>query len=247
MAAGSVRNKIIGAVLAGTFLVTAALPVFAVERSTGGNAYAGLKLSRLEQENKAGRQQKKPAEYLKAVLDKLVEEGKISRAKADEILQYMEKAALERQRMTKEQREESRKKGSLLDSLIKENVITQTEGDLIRQKHEAMRDENMAHRFDKLVEKGVLTTTDVEKIISYMKAERDKRKLELAKLQGMTEAERKQYLEENKASRKSTLEKMVEDKIITEAQAEAIKREMHRQKPEKKEQKHMEKRKNNEG
>jgi uncharacterized protein YutE (UPF0331/DUF86 family) len=166
-------------------------------------------------------------QYLKDAVVKLVQEGKLSKEKADKILEFKEKRAEEFKKLTKEQRQLLRKEGkrsSLLKELIQEGIITEAEAQLIKDKLREMKDARLNEGLQSLVEKGVLTPTDIDNIRSYMLKVREERKESIDKLKSMTPEQKEEYFREYKKSRKDILNKMVDDKVITKKQAEEIRK-----------------------
>ena len=166
-------------------------------------------------------------QYLEDAVVKLVQEGKLSKEKADRILEYKKKRTDEFKKLTKDQRHLMRNKGkksSLLKELIQEGIITETEAQIIRTKLHEMKEERLTDGMQGLVERGVLTPTDIDNIRSYMLKVREEQKANIEKLQSMTPEQKKEYFRESKKARKDILNRMVDDKVITEKQAEEIKK-----------------------
>lgn len=174
--------------------------------------------------------------YLEEAVIKLMEEGKLSKEKAEKILEYRKKKLNElskQDKMNKEQLGKQRKKGSLLRDLVHDGIITEAEGEAIKAKLKEMKETRFQVGLQQLVDKGVLSGQDIDNIRSYMLKEREARKAQMDKLRTMTPEERKAYFESAKKDRKDIISKMVEDKVITEKQAEEIRKavpELDRQK-----------------
>lgn len=165
--------------------------------------------------------------YLEDAVAKLVEEGKLTREKGESILEYKKQKAEEFSKLTKEERHKlkmERKKGSLLKELKEKGIITEQEAQLIKTKLHQMKEERLNTGLQGLVDKGVLTATDIDNIRSYMLKAREERKAVFEKLKSMTPEERKAYFKEHKGERKDMLKRMVEDKVITSKQAEEIRK-----------------------
>lgn len=163
-------------------------------------------------------------QYLKDAVVKLVQEGKLSKEKAERILEYKQKKSEE---LKKDQRRLMKKDGnknSLLKELIQEGIITESEAKIIRTKLHEMKESRISDGLQGLIESGVLTSNDIENIRSYMVKDREERKARIEKLKSMTSEEIDKYFKESKKERKDIITRMVEDKIITETQAEEIKK-----------------------
>jgi hypothetical protein len=166
-------------------------------------------------------------QYLKDAVVKLVQEGKLSKEKADKILEFKEKRIEEFKKMTKEQRQLLRKEGkrsSLLMELIQEKIITEAEAQIIKDKLREMKDTRLNEGLQSLVDKGVLTSKDIDNIRSYMLKVREERKESIDKLKSMTPEQKEEYFKEYKRSRRDILDKMIDDKVITKKQAEEIRK-----------------------
>ena len=166
-------------------------------------------------------------QYLEEAVIKLMQEGKLSKAKVEKILEYKQKRAEELSSLTKEQKEKMKKqgkRGSLLRDLKQEGIITDAEAQTIRLKLHEMKEARLADGMQGLVDKGVLTSNDIDNIRSYMVKVREERKEKIEKLKSMTPEERKAYFKDNRKERKDIITMMVEDKIITEKQAEEIRK-----------------------
>lgn len=166
-------------------------------------------------------------QYLKDAVVKLVQEGKLSKEKAERILEYKQKKADEFKKLAKDQEHLMKKEGnrsSLLKELIQEGIITEAEAKIIRSKLHEMKESRITDGMKDLVERGVLTPNDIDNIRSYMIKNREERKANIEKLKSMTSEERSEYFKESKMKRKNIIDRMVEDKIITEKQAEEIKK-----------------------
>lgn len=166
-------------------------------------------------------------QYLEDAVIKLVQEGKLSKVTAEKILEFKQKRLTEQGKLLKEQNNKINKqckKRSLLSELKQEGVITDAEAQTIRLKLHEMKEARVADGMQSLVDKGVLTPKDIDNIRGYMVKIREDRKVRIEKLKSMTPEERKVYFRENKRERKDAITKMVEDKVITEKQAEEIRK-----------------------
>lgn len=166
-------------------------------------------------------------QYLEEAVIKLMEEGKLSREKVEKILEYKKKRANELSKLTKDQKKDikdQRKKGSLLRDLIQDGIITEADAQAIKSKLKEMKEARLEGGLQGLVDRGVLSGKDIDNIRSYMLKAREERNEQIEKLRTMTPEARKEYFESIKKDRKDIISRMVEDKIITEKQAEEIKK-----------------------
>lgn len=166
-------------------------------------------------------------QYLEEAVLKLVQEGKLSKEKAERVLEYRKKKAEEFNRLTKGEKQQMKdqlKKGSLLNEMKREGILTEEEVKTIRAKLREMKEARMSEGLQKLVDNGVLTSDDINNIRDYMLKIRDERKTQIEKLKSMTPEQRKEYFNNSKNERKDILTRMVEDKVITQKQADEIKK-----------------------
>lgn len=166
-------------------------------------------------------------QYLEEAVIKLMEEGKLSRDKVEKILEYKKLRAEESKdpnKNDKNQIKDQRKKGSLLRDLTHDGIITEAEAQAIKEKLKEMKDARLEGGLQGLVDKGVLTGKDIDNIRDYMVKVREEREAQMEKLRTMTPEEKKEYFENAKKDRKDIIERMVEDKVITNQQAEEIKK-----------------------
>ncbi|MFA5523272.1 MAG: hypothetical protein WDA24_02835 [Tissierellales bacterium] len=79
-------------------------------------------------------------------------------------------------------------------------------------------EERFSKALDTLVERGTITKEKVEEINSYLKKHKEEKKEFHDKMKGMSQDDRREYFKNSKRERKSIIEKMVEDGVITEKQ-----------------------------
>ncbi|QCX34088.1 hypothetical protein FDN13_10430 [Caloramator sp. E03] len=78
---------------------------------------------------------------------------------------------------------------------------------------------------DSLVKDGKITSTQKEKIVSYVKIKEDERKAEKEKLKKMDEKQREEYFKNAKKNvKKDMFDDLVDQKVITQQQADTIKK-----------------------
>lgn len=73
-----------------------------------------------------------------------------------------------------------------------------------------------------LVTKGTLTQAQMDSILTSMDKVRAEHQAAMEKIKNMTDTERQTYMKQLKDNKTDTISKMVEDKLITSEQAEAI-------------------------
>ena len=168
----------------------------------------------------------KHREILKSAVSSLVEEGKLSQEKANQIEQFAKERAAKWMAMSKEERKAAKKehKASYMKELIEKNIITENEAQLIRAKTMELKQQHLSCKLDALIEKGVITEADSKNIQDYLIKFREERKNEMLKLREMSEKERNEYFEKHKKNRIDIFDKMVEDGIINKKQASELKK-----------------------
>lgn len=168
---------------------------------------------------------RKNGKWMEKALDELVEEGTITKDKAEKILKYREEKYKKRKKMTEEERKSERfTKKMLLEELVDARIITEEDADAIRNKRIQMHDEKISEKLSGLVSKWTITESEAVKIKEYLVTYREERMKEFKKIKGMTEEERIEYFKYNKNMKKDVMEIMVEDKVITEKQAKEIRK-----------------------
>jgi hypothetical protein len=199
--------------------------VLCISSITGITAYAGF--DSLAAASPADTKADNHKHYLEDAVERLVQEGKLTKEKGNSILEYKKQRSEEFSKLSKEERQKLKKeckKGSLLKELKEKDIITDKEAQLIKEKLHQMKEERLNTGLQGLVDKGVLTATDIDNIRSYMLKVREERKAVFEKLKSMTPEEREAYFKEHKGERKDILKRMVEDKVITSKQADEIRK-----------------------
>lgn len=94
------------------------------------------------------------------------------------------------------------------------------------------KEERFSKALEDLVEKGILKSEDVEKINNYLKIEREEKRKMFDQMKDMTEEQRKEFIKNYRKNKVDLWEKMVNDQIITQEQADEIRKIMpqHRHK-----------------
>jgi len=238
-------KAVLGTVIAGLMLSSGAMAFAASDTSATENSKASSAASAAMQKPGMGHGRGGDAglfsKDIKASLDALVENDIVSQATADKISIAFEGEQSERQaemekvkNMTAEERkayfEEKNNNGeksdSILEQLVSEGILTQAQVDKIKDYNEQAMLDKQKEQLQALVDKGTLTSGDVDKIIEYMSAQREEREAEMDKIKNMSEDERNAYFEEKRSSSEKPvgmLEQMVEDDILTQEKADAVK------------------------
>jgi polyhydroxyalkanoate synthesis regulator phasin len=151
---------------------------------------------------------------LNTVMDKLVQEGKLTRAKADQIIKYAEEKW-----QSSNQGHVGYQKLHLVKSLRQDGIINDKEAEAIRSKFREVREQIMTDKLNGMVQKGTITRVQADKIKVYFE---NTRKENIEKIKNMTEEQRQTYFKEHKRGQ-SAIEKLVNDGVITKEQAKELK------------------------
>lgn len=225
----------------------------AVVRQADGTKGA-FKIGERLKDHKLNVEQK--AERLEERLDELVDADVITQSEADDIIEYAKQMHEEREQertealekikdMTKEEAKEyiagkkeerkSTERKGLFEQMIEDGKMSQDTLDSIKAYHQEKMEERIKENLQDLVDDGTLSDDDVDILIDYMKEHKDDRKEEMEQVKEMTPEERKAYFEEKRESGERTgiFEEMVEDEILTQEQADAVKKALKPAKSEK--------------
>lgn len=150
------------------------------------------------------------------IIDKLVQEGKLTRAKADQIIKYAE----EKQQINSQNNQEVRKphKFHLIKSLKQDGIINDKEAEAIRSKFREIREQIMNDKLNGMVQKGTINRAQADKIKVYFE---NARKEKIEKIKNMTEEQRQTYFKEHRRGQ-NVIEKLVNDGVITKEQAQEL-------------------------
>ncbi len=216
------------------------------------DAKGAFKLGERLKDHKQNIEQK--AELLETMLGELVDAGIISQSDAYDITEYANQMSEERAQeraeelekikaMTKEEaqeyiaeKREERKaieRKGLFEQMVEDGKMSQDTLDSIKAFHQEKAEEKIKDDLQSLVEEGTLSEDDVDALIDYMNEQREERKEEMEEVKEMTQEERKAYFEEKKESGEKTgiFSEMVEDEVLTQDQADAVKAIMKPAKP----------------
>lgn len=144
-------------------------------------------------------------------LKMLVKAGIIDQKTANTILAYVRK--------NRPAPNNNQERGDLFTNLASQGVITQEQCDAIHAKLQQVRGEQRKQQLAKalniLVRKGILTEDIASQVTSYLDQE-------AAKVAAMSEEERQQYLEENRAPGKGPINDLITQGVLTQEQAQAL-------------------------
>lgn len=93
-----------------------------------------------------------------------------------------------------------------------------------KNNHPSPKEERMTKALESLVEKGVLKSEDVDKIMEYIRTQREEKKKMFDKMKEMDREQRKEFVKNYYRDKMNIWDKMVKDNVITEQQAEEIKK-----------------------
>lgn len=156
----------------------------------------------------------------KAVIDKLVEEGKLSREKAEQIDQFRQQKREDQKNLQPEEKKNLRKdhKHGLVNDLVNAKIINDAEADIIRSKFREIKEAYFNEKLNAMVQKGTITQAQADKVKVYFENTRKERAEMHKKLQNMTEEQRKEFFKEH--NKENLMNKLIEDGILTKEQVQ---------------------------
>ncbi len=213
----SLAKRIICSVLAFSMMIASGIFVFA-DLENGVNKSIRSATFVMRTSNPSVHCQKH--EDFKTVINKLVEEKKLSREKADQIIKRAEEKLKEKEQASKVEKQDKRKfqKHHLIKELKNEGIINDTEAEAIRSKFREIKEQILTDKLNEMVQKGTITQIQSDKVKMYFEDAAKERK---EKLKDMTEEQKKTYFKEHKRGQ-DVMEKLVEDGIITKEQSEEL-------------------------
>jgi hypothetical protein len=120
--------------------------------------------------------------------------------------------------------------------LVTDKVLSQKQADAIAQlmpmhKGRGMKGDRpdpaanqtkMKETLTGLVQKGTITQTQMDSVLTSMEKIQTERQAEMEKMKSMTQTERQNYMQQLKDNRQNPITQLVGDKVITSEQAQAI-------------------------
>jgi polyhydroxyalkanoate synthesis regulator phasin len=163
---------------------------------------------------------------LKAVIDKLVEEGKLSREKADQIDKFIKQKRDEQEHQNNTDQQSFKKgfKYGMINDLVNAKIISANEAEMIRSKFGEIKEQAFNEKLNVLVQKGTITKEQADKVQVYFKKARLEKAEQYKKVQNMTEEQRKAFFKEHKKD--GLMTKLIEDGILTQEQVNELKNAM---------------------
>lgn len=201
----TLRTKIITGIITGGMLLSSVSLAFATgTKSTKSDAKAPSKT-----------EFRQPKAELESTLKLGVSTGIITQIESDKILAY--------------QNSKTKDKTVRIDiykDLVDNNILPQAKADALKASEQVQRDaerqKNLNTKLAKLVTDKTITQDQSDKIKAAIASEEVTNKAEREKTKTMTEAERKTYMESNKATHVNALKALVDAGTITQAQADKV-------------------------
>jgi Spy/CpxP family protein refolding chaperone len=159
---------------------------------------------------------------IKAVVEQLVQEGKLTREKADQIHQFIKQKERAQRNGNQQEQNTAHKehKHGMLKELAEAKVINDAEAQVIRARLKEMKQRALDEKLGELVQQGTLTQAQGDRVKAYFENASKEKEEQIKKLQGMTEAQRKDFFKEHKKN--NVINKLVEDNILTREQAQEL-------------------------
>lgn len=212
-----IRNKKINALITATIMSTA----LSLGTSTNMKpvfAYAIGDSASLDIENIV-----KDKGILEETLNELINEKVITKEKADNILSYVRENA-------KDSKINNRKLENLFGEMVEKKILTEEEAEAIRERNGEkiflLKKDEISKKLDELVKNNTITQEQKKCFMDKLDKAHSGRKEIYKKLKGMSEKERKEYIEKNNLHRKDIIDEMLKENIINESQAESMRKSM---------------------
>lgn len=219
-------KKVLSVVLAGSMLLAMGITSFATETTETDTVENQRGYYREASENRGrmgadrGRFQN-PGVRL-AVGDRLLEEmvgnGVIEQSDLDAIETFLE----EQRELSPDERVHPEEGEGPLDFLVEEGVIFQNTADDILAGIEVLREDKREAFMENLMDEDILTESEVQAVLDFMEDCKEEREEIREELSEMTWAERREYIDAHRDDFQGPVEKMLDEGIISEDQAEAI-------------------------
>ena len=223
-------KKILSVVLAASMLLAMGVTAFATETTeTGTNENPkGYYRQASEMRGRTGTERgamKAPGARLAIgdrLLDEMVENGTIEESDVEAIESYLE----EQRELSPDERLHPEDGEGPLEFLVGEKVISQETADDIKAGLEVLREDRREEFVQSIIDEKILAEDEMEDVLEFMedcKEEREEAREEMREeLSEMTRAERREYFEEHKEDFQGPFEEMVEEGLISDDQADAI-------------------------
>ena len=212
-------NKLMCSLLVCTIVFTSGAFVFAEDDS---NLVNNMKSASLVKKAPALTVSGRKHVDFKAVIDKLVEEGKLSKEKAEQINKFKQQKREEQKNLKPEEKANLRKghKHGFVNELVEAKIINDAEAEMIRDKFREIKEAKLNEKLTAMVQKGTITQAQADKVKVYFENARKERVEAHKKLQNMTEEQRKAFFKEHKKD--NVMNKLVEDGVLTKEQVQEL-------------------------
>lgn len=210
-----IRNKKVYALISATLMSTAFSLGTSINIKTV-SAYEIKKFASLYIENEV-----KNGDVLEETLNELINEKIITKEQADKILTYLKGNS-------KNSNTNNSKNEKLFDELVKNNIVTEELAEKIRDrmgdKIFVHKKDEISQKLDDLIKNNTINEEQKNKVLNKLEEAHKERRENCKKLKGMSDKERKEYIEKNNLHNKDILEELLKEGVITKEQAEAIKK-----------------------
>jgi hypothetical protein len=244
-----ITNKLVAGALIGVIVICVGTLDFAFSDKVSANTKSYINLSNnREDDTKENTKHHSKKEYLRNRLDKLVESKTITKEQEEKIIDHIEKKHKERKEeieklksMNEQQRNEyfnqvkANTKGGFFQELIDEKVINEKQAEEIKKvmhknhKHK-FNEKKLKSKLDEHVKAGIISKNEEDKIIAYTKEKVKYRKAQGEKIKKMTPGERRVYfLQKELEPKKGFFKDLVDQGILSQEKADALKKAMKAQ------------------
>ncbi len=220
------NKKVLSVVLAASMLLAMGVTAFATETTeTGTNKnQKGYYRQASEMRGRMGTERgamKAPGVRLAIgdrLLDEMVENGTIEETDVEAIESFLE----EQRGLAPEERVYPEKGEGPLEFLIDEGVIEEETKEKILAGIEVLRDERRDGFIQSIIDEKILTEDEMDDVLEFMEDCKEEREELREELSEMTTSERREYMEEHRDDFQGPFEEMVEEGLISDNQADAI-------------------------
>jgi len=152
------------------------------------------------------------------LLDEMVENGTIEESDAEAIESFLE----EQRELSPEERVHPEEGQGPLEFIVGEGVIEEETKDEILAGIEVLRDERRDGFIQSIIDEKILIEYEMDEFLEFMEECREEREELREELSEMTMAERREYMQEHRDDFQGPFEEMVEEGLISDDQADAI-------------------------
>jgi len=220
------NKKVISVVLAASMLLAMGVTAFATEttETDASENQKGYYRQATEKRGRMGTERgaiKSPGVRLALgdrLLDEMVENGTINENNAKAIESFIE----EQRELSLEERVHPEEGQDPLEFLVDEGVIEEETKEEILAGIEVLRNERREAFIQSITDEEILTEDEMDEVLEFMEDCREEREELREEFSEMNMAERREYMQEHREDFQGPFEEMVDEGLISDDQADAI-------------------------